>query len=219
MKPQELLKRFTRDLTTVEVNTILKIEMTGEKMPDPRHGLVDIAEVYQEALNRIGTEKSDGKVRGSHSSFQRFHKAADRLLATEGVSEKDQVLLRRISVKSAQIGEIFRELERREGDHLDNDLTRAEICSKNPASLPLTEDQTVILRKIWELGTEEIVLQTVVQLDGDVITRVHPGFATPEYETLHSIHNDSVRVATQSWQFLVRTLKELFEGILSKLWR
>ncbi len=36
----------------------------------------------------------------------------------------------------------------------------------------LTAEEMVRVRKVWELGTETIVMQTVVQLDGDVVARI-----------------------------------------------
>src|SRR5947209_8600971 len=41
-------------------------------------------------------------------------------------------------------------------------ITRADASTTD---LPLTADEVLIIRKAWEVGTETVVMQTVVQLD------------------------------------------------------
>ena len=77
---------------------------------------------------------------------------------------------------------------------------------EKPPELPLSTTDRVTLRKIWELGCEEILMQTVVQLDGDVVTRLTDDGAKEEASVLHRLHSEGVRVATQSWRHLVDSL-------------
>jgi hypothetical protein len=95
----------------------------------------------------------------------------------------------------------------------DNNYTRTEI-EENRSPFPLTTDELVTIRKAWEIGTEKIVMQTVIQLDGDVVTRVTPEYATADRKTVHEIHNQSVTFSLNAWSQLVELVKDFFEKII-----
>jgi hypothetical protein len=79
--------------------------------------------------------------------------------------------------------------------------------------LRLTRKQYSRIQKIWEIGLEEIVMQTVVQIDGDVTTRVVPRYASSDHHFLYQIHRDSVSVSMRYWKDLVKVLAAFFESI------
>lgn len=56
--------------------------------------------------------------------------------------------------------------------------------------LDLTAEQVALIHKAWDVGTERIVLQTVIQIDGDVTTRISKRFAKNPDNTILQIHND-----------------------------
>lgn len=74
------------------------------------------------------------------------------------------------------------------------------------------------LRKLWELKDGYIYAQNVVQLDGDVITRVNrrlnrdpqAGQMVPE---LLEFHRKNVEVAISNWQFIVDTIIQLGKAV------
>lgn len=80
---------------------------------------------------------------------------------------------------------------------------------------PLTTDQRVELRKIWEVGAETVVMQTIVQLDGDIITRVQPGPVSSS-KVIQDLHRQSVDSAVRSWQFLGQTLVHILGSVLKR---
>ena len=72
----------------------------------------------------------------------------------------------------------------------------------------MTPDERVTLRKIWEVGTETVMLQTTIQLDGDVLTRLRPfrdDTDAARYERLHTLHREGVETALATWQTLIDT--------------
>ena len=71
--------------------------------------------------------------------------------------------------------------------------------------LPLTSDEIITLRKIWEVGTETVVMQSVAQLDGDIITRIQHGRESATDEAIHELHRQSLASALQHWKFLGET--------------
>jgi hypothetical protein len=77
-------------------------------------------------------------------------------------------------------------------------------------SVPVTSAQITEMRKIWETGAERVVMQSVIQMDGDVITRVHPGMR--EDRVLHELHNQATVTAIKTWMDMFR----LISGLLAK---
>jgi hypothetical protein len=98
-------------------------------------------------------------------------------------------------------------------DIWDNNYTREEIEREHPP-FPLTTDDVVMIRKAWEIGTEVVVMQTVIQLDGDVITRINPEYAVAEQKYLQTIHNDNVAISLKAWGQLIGLVKDFFESII-----
>jgi len=98
--------------------------------------------------------------------------------------------------------------------------TRHELLSgglhhKRPPSLLRTEDYRV-LRKCWEIGTERVLVQTTVQLDGDVVTRMSSelldGYDEDLRQLLLDTHRGAVDVGLSHWKSLVETTVELLSS-------
>jgi hypothetical protein len=89
----------------------------------------------------------------------------------------------------------------------NNDIDRERM--NEIVDLDLTIDQITLIRKAWELGTEQIMLQTVIQIDGDVTTRMSERFAMDFNQTVFDIHNNSISTSTLFWANLVKTLSEM----------
>jgi hypothetical protein len=79
--------------------------------------------------------------------------------------------------------------------------------------VPFSADDILIIRKAWELGTEIIVMQTVVQIDGDAVTRLNDASASAEQQMLRNVHQHGVETALGQWNSLVGT----FVSIVDKL--
>jgi hypothetical protein len=101
---------------------------------------------------------------------------------------------------------------------LTNQFTRAEIVSLDaPLSPLMKQSELVMVRKIWEVGTEVIAMQTVIQVDGDVITRLNPNYLEEKvYEKLSSYHKDGVNMALGYWANLVGIAQALLGRLTGK---
>ncbi len=99
----------------------------------------------------------------------------------------------------------------------NNDLPRNKMHMV--PDLALNATQLSLLRKISEIGTERIVMQTVIHADGDVTTRIAERLVYQPNETLFAIHNRAVDNAVQFWGSLVDTIarmaSSLFRGSIS----
>ena len=106
----------------------------------------------------------------------------------------------------------------------DKGLTRAEI-SRSLESLSsigsvqavLDSDAATRLRKIWELGTDQIIAQTIVHVDGDTVTRFQRGVGEPERSYFLEIHNQSVHTAVNQWRTLFHAFAALAEGLADRI--
>ena len=158
-------------------------------------------------------------------AYQRLREVDRRRLNDE--DQMRLLMLERIKVMSDHIKGIFNAInDRRVGrkwpsdsrkysgkDWRTNDFTRAEIETSRPP-FPVRSDELVLIRKAWEIGVEEIALQTIVQLDGDVVTRVPPRYACGGNETLHALHNQGVSASLAVWKELVAVVKAFLENIV-----
>jgi hypothetical protein len=216
------IKNLAQELTKIEVNTIIKANMTGRKMPDPRHALIEIAKRYRMKLIQLGhpIQEDDGVKMGCYESFDRIREKAsdgiERLRKNAGVKkmtdqeERDMVMLARIQTMSDQIKGVFNSIKRRKVDAWDNIFSHDEIEEHAPPPLPLETTELITIRRIWEVGLEEIAMQTVIHLDGDVVTRIQPQYATESQSIIHQIHNQSVSMAFTVWGELISIVKSFF---------
>ena len=292
-KATEWFGDISSDLFNIEVNTILSDNITAQKMPSPRHALLDIGKGYYEALEamfvtckagrdaelaRTGeqmeseAEEADPEWLaidengnyGSYAAFDAIRTQANSLLKDrdrEGALDPEQrSVLPRIKENSDLLKGMFNSLCGRSeafikpedpskaslpeqlkaaqadvdktGEQLSpniifemctsiseedtaivtNNYNRAELVNREDQIPPLDlrERDLVLIRKVWELGTEVIVMQTSIQVDGDVISRVNSDYLREGYFLqLRDYHEKGVDIALQHWSNLVDVAKEL----------
>ncbi len=219
---KEQITKIAGDLLNLEINTIVKPGIEGLKMPSPRHALLDIARDFDNELERLGAkqlEKHDDT--GGYVAFDQLRERAKQGIsarANEGGEMTDKrkadiLMLQRVKDKSDQIKGMFNSIRLRNVVNWDNAYTREQLEEKRPP-FPLTTDELVLIRKIWEIGTEEIAMQTVIQLDGDVITRVQPKYVSSGHELIHNLHNQGVSTSVAFWKELVGILGDFFNSIV-----
>ncbi len=234
--------RFTdiaTDLFNIEVNTILRDDITAQKMPTSRHALIDIGKTYKKAMEQMEPAYSSstasvtrtipemmahnvGDCYGSFNGFNGLREWADRLLddvyAGKIKLHADQIaILPRIKDNSDLLKGMFTNIVRThpnaasEQKSLTNNYSRRELNGfEDIPTLLLSEQQLVLIRKIWELGTEVIIMQTIVQVDGDVITRLNANYLdNAHYPKIRDYHNKGIEIALKHWISLVNVAKEL----------
>jgi hypothetical protein len=130
-----------------------------------------------------------------------------RLLLNEGRfpggDDGSGILLKRIYRNCDQIKGVLARQAEGDGKPAAQDLTRKTTSAR---VLQLSADDVLIVRKVWEVGTETIAMQTVAQIDGDVVTRIQEARATLADRQVHELHREAVGNAMKHWQFLVETL-------------
>jgi len=118
-----------------------------------------------------------------------------------GLDNEDPIIFRRIYRNCDQIKGII--CRRDVKQVIDLGIGRD---SAPDVSLPLTSRDIIILRKVWEVGVESVDMQTVAQLDGDIVTRINRAHADASNTALHRLHQATVETTLEHWQFLFQTI-------------
>jgi hypothetical protein len=240
------LTQVARSLLNIEVNTIIRDAMTAEQMPPLPHALLDIAEQYADELCRLGLDlpaifnlpggvPPEGApawvqppaawigalLTDSSDTFERLRWAAQGALtsnlAAMRVPPAKRVLLSRIVNNSDTIKEMFKRFDASLQPYLGK--TRGELVALTIRGNSYTVDPAdlIALQKIWDIGVEEIVAQTVVHVTGDVTTRVQEALREPGSEPIFAIHRQSVDVSVTRWRDLLDAVKEIAGAAVSTL--
>jgi hypothetical protein len=265
------------DLLNIEINTILKSNMTAEKAPSIPFALLDIIESYGSWLAeelRVDLEPyfelpfdickktvrahkdwkaadpadrdetslwlalenawkppsgpktfSMGRRSNGWDSFERLRIAATDALDPKKhmvLTDKNRVMLTRITRSCAQLKYIVWGLQQQEHEEWKDFVpkNRQQLQGAPRKRVPLRSvelEDRITIRKIWEMGTEVVVAQTCVSLDGDVVTRLSPDLFSNHgnhynaeiRDILLRIHRDSTSLGVQHWQALVDTVMKI----------
>lgn len=233
------LTETARRLLNMEVNTIVAAAMTAEPMPAVPHALLDIAGWYAAALARLGVDLvpyfapdaaapesitltwvgastpagSDTPLTVSTETFDRLRWAAKRARsapeAARRIPPPDLALLDRVVNNSDAIKAIFTRFDK-SMDQFRNKTREALLEHPfTPHSYRVAPDDLALLQKIWDIGTDEIVAQTIVYVTGDITTRVQGSLAGAESAPLFAIHRQSIDVSINCWKLLLDAVREI----------
>ncbi len=233
------LTRTARSLLNIEVNTIVRDSMTGEEMPPVPHALLDIAGWYADLLCSVGVDLAPyfaappgdppplwptwtvppaGPVGAgltiSSETFNRLRWAAQWALgsndpAATRIGGATRVLLDRIVNNGDTVKEMFKRFD--PSVRQFEGKTRADLVAMTiqANSYQISPDDMIALQKMWDIGMEQIVAQTIVHVTGDVTTRVQEALRGPGSEALLTIHRQSIDVSVARWKDLLDAVKEI----------
>ena len=250
---RESLKQTARDLTTLEINTIIKHSMTARKMPPPGHAILDIAATYTDKMQvdlhiPLATPFADqdpqegefarvqqwqherverGTLRCDDYTFRCLRRAAYRILEDcQELEDRDRVIVERIRRNADQLRGLLKNLEKRRrsrGNASDSFLgcSRRELLKRETKlgrhpQPHLHPDEMALLRKVWDIGVEEVVMQSTVSLSGDVINRIQSGLEPKEAAALLEFHREGIVSGTRMWKLIAETLVSM-TGAFAKL--
>ena len=233
------LTAVARSLLNIEVNTIVRDDMTGEPMPPVAHALLDIAGNYARELCGLGVRLAEyfqpnaadpativpgwmnsppsvsEQLTISAATFDRLRWAAKwasgaATTRSRPLPPEKFVLLDRIINNADAIKEMFKRFD----DSFNQRFlgkSRADLATVTirPASYVVPPADLIQLQKIWDIGLEQIVAQTIVHVTGDVTTRVQKALAGPGSEILLTIHRQSIDVSVARWKDLLDAVREI----------
>ena len=231
---QGQLIEVAHDLLAIEVNTIVKPNMTATRMRNVAHTLLDIISEYdltlcQEETQQENPEKTIHTTRDIHleGEIQRLSQRARDLLDPKkpklksekpaAEMESNRYVVARIRDNCDTILGLFDALKERPG----SGFTAQTVVSRQNATrtdFQLTTSERLQLRKIWEVGTETVMMQTVIHLNGDVFTRMNGLIATGDQRStmVVGIHTQGVQKAVEFWDKLSSIVVGMFKTLFAE---
>ena len=81
----------------------------------------------------------------------------------------------------------------------------------------LVPADAAVVRKAWEIGTDEIAIQSVLQLSGDSVTRIAETYANMDIKALHGMHLNNLKTGVETWTTLASLVKDILSDAFSAL--
>lgn len=282
---EQSLRNIGQSLLTVEVNTVEKLSMSAQKMPEAPLALHAIIETYRQYLadqgypidtalladaserialleavpstpDAVAADKvlvgrlsawhptlnaAQAELANGPETFEALQWAAwaalrdiktirDHALTPTGESVFDPEtggVLARIRANSRQLREAAILL--RDGHRplpgsnklpmFGVTLEAATRALMNDPVPPLTVpiDVLVLVRKAWDIGTETVMMQTSMQIDGDLVLRISPGLTEAKRAFFADLHSGSVATGIRQWNSLFVLVRDLLEGLGKKI--
>ncbi|WP_375558588.1 hypothetical protein ACE193_12575 [Bernardetia sp. OM2101] len=143
-------------------------------------------------------------------------------LETDILNER-VMLCERIIRQCQQIIDIFLDLQNNSNDPIESDNDFSVMRLNHLEDLKLNPSQISIIRKANEIGTQRVLLQTVVQVEGDItsyITTRFLHFPEREQKMIKEVHESSIMTSIRMWQYLFQAVSRLagtvFTGVTGK---
>jgi hypothetical protein len=157
-------------------------------------------------------------------SFYLMRWLAANALAQKRIAEEIVSIVTRIQVNSDHLKIVSRQLEELGpgGRNPYIGVTREQILhmEANPARPdlpPAAPEALTMIRKIWDIGADLIVFQTVQQLDGDVIFRVRRSMDLTKRPGLLEAHQEACKIAMVYWRSMFELIAALISGLADRI--
>jgi hypothetical protein len=196
------LRDLRDDLLTLKISTIVQSHVDDAAPLAPADALADLHQRYEQALFGSRGAATGGRTRGEKPpSFVE--------LAARSTPGGDPDLMREEGVRAdaAVTGHVRRRL----GVHA---AELQELAAKAWSDEPLSPPDRVRLYKLWYLGTDPIAMQTVIQLSGDVITRIQPEHVEQANAPIIGVHQEAVKTSISVWSGLVDVLGRMASSLV-----
>ena len=89
---------------------------------------------------------------------------------------------------------------------------RSEDADKLELDLDLR--QLMVIKKANDIGTEKVILQTVIGMDGDVTTRISKAFANQPVTFINDMHHEAIGISVDFWKSLITVVVELGKNFM-----
>ena len=222
-KDKSVVSRLLDDLTHLEINTIIKKGMTSA--PQPEHieeVLYVLLSNYKEKLCVMVTRNDvDFDVKEDNiTSYAQLYAALDNLNKYMDdndvrLEEGDYIIFLRMKSFCNYLRSRQNEISFSKRNGIPPDATVYTVHMGEFASFRLEMDSRdrVRIKRLYDLGTERIVMQTRFGIDGDVITRIEENFANKPRQVVLDLHDEHTNLSLKYWQSLINIVKNIIVGI------
>lgn len=162
------------------------------------------------------------EVTNGWDSFERLRIAANQAMDFREFDKADTAMLMRVVGNCSRLKFIVQGMQR-EGEDREawarliprtrNQLLSGDLHKKGVPLDRLGTGHQAAVRKMWELGTERIVAQTCIQVDGDVLARIDPSLLEQQSEMVRGLimeaHRRSIGTSLSYWKLLIEVAQRL----------
>lgn len=74
--------------------------------------------------------------------------------------------------------------------------------------------QLMVIKKANDIGTESVVIQTIIGMDGDITTRISQAFANQPIPFINAMHDEAITISVKFWKTLIRVVVQLGERLI-----
>lgn len=250
---KDFIQNLASDLLRLEVNTIIKEDLTCQKPGSLRQTLLNLARKYrlklieleafidpgpQEELHPDAADEEEGRKfnerHGGVPAYQEIFNFAESLkkryqhgLFEPERKEKERlksrlVMIDRIMKQSKLIIGAFKELKEelsQNGSPQENEISNSYSANEvdDMEDLQMNPANVALIRKAGEIGTQRVLMQTVVQVEGDITTYITPRFLNlteDDRQVLTGVHSEAIKSSISMWQYLFKTITSLAGGAI-----
>jgi hypothetical protein len=235
-KTASTISRMLDDLTHLEINTIIKKGMTAAPQPDSIEETLQILfNGYKERMAIILLENDiDPGTDFDFSLCKTIYSFHNLLLAFRKHMDDHQIrlvefdyirVLRMISfceyIYSKSKGEQNPD-DRTDVvkvkpyiDGISDSLYDLDLSDITVFRLVMDARDRVKIKRLFDLGTENVVMQTRFGLDGDVVTRIEEGFASKPRQLVIDIHDKHTNLSVQYWKNRIGLVQDIVSKLLN----
>jgi hypothetical protein len=213
------LGRIAENLFALEVTTIVQDRIPATKMPRPAEALKELARMYEEKLTAMrpappsqppAAEKKGGMpafgsmMERARTTLNQMHPAGEtppaarEAMAPGTAKSADAAIVERILRNSEELMNLTKKM--------GSTAAATPESSTGAEEMELTPDERMRLNVIWHMGVEQIAMQTIIHVSGDVVTRVRPEYVGEQGRGLVEIHHYAIRTSVEFWKTLVDVL-------------
>ena len=101
-----------------------------------------------------------------------------------------------------------------DNEKMVNEFRNMTAQKADKFELNLDLRQLMVFKKANDIGTERVVLQTVIGMDGDITTRISKSFAEQPVSLITQMHQDAIGISVDFWKSLITVVVKLGESII-----
>ena len=232
---KSVIGKLLDDLMHIEINTIIKKGMTSAPQPNSmeeklRVLLSDYAEKLASIIQRndlpldFRVKEQDFSIRCADiKSYAQLYAGLDALdnymaLKRIRIVEKDYVIIIRMKSFCNYLRSRSSDVKFAQSKNLAPDVNLYSVNMDKFADFKLefNDRDKVMITRVFDLGTERIVMQTRIGIDGDIITRIEEDFAGNPRQVVLDAHDKHTNLALKYWQEIINVVKDIVSSKFSK---
>ncbi len=180
-----------------EISQLTQDEITADMMMLFR--IQTISNDVRRILKTVG-EAPDEEAINLHEEEQKLH-----------IDNRGKIHLeKQLVIKPSKKGDL--NFDKKEDVEIFRNATE-EVARENELALDLR--QLMVIKKANDIGTEKVVMQTLIGMDGDITTRISKLFADKPVPYINDLHKDAINLSVDYWKSLIKIVVDLGKSILN----